>query len=310
MEQRTLTIVLVLAACVGESPHRQVEPQATSVSVSTSTLPPCPVFESPQPTGIVTDPEVDEASGIAASRRQPGVLWLHNDSGDRARLFATDREGARLGRFELVGATAQDWEDLALVAGVTGEADALLVADIGDNTRSRELVRLFRVPEPQADPADGVHRIEGVEEFELRYPDGSHDAETLWWDWPRAEALIVTKTDNAAVVYRAPAPLGSSDVLVRVTDIPLARLGMGDGRATAGDISRDGSLIAIRGYHSALAWRRLPGDTLAEALTRAPCPLAMPDAPGGEAFAWLADGGGFVLVAEGSRSPLWRALAL
>ena len=29
-----------------------------------------------------------EVSGIAPSRRSPGLLWMHNDSGDQAVLYA------------------------------------------------------------------------------------------------------------------------------------------------------------------------------------------------------------------------------
>ena len=49
--------------------------------------PPCQSYSSPQVTGTLP-PTVTEASGMAISRTQPGVLWLHNDSGDKARIYA------------------------------------------------------------------------------------------------------------------------------------------------------------------------------------------------------------------------------
>ena len=36
---------------------------------------------------------ISEMSGLAKSRRYADVYWMHNDSGDRARLFAVDGEG-------------------------------------------------------------------------------------------------------------------------------------------------------------------------------------------------------------------------
>src|SRR4051794_35074519 len=44
-------------------------------------------------TGAVAAPEATELSGLVASRRRAGVLWTHNDSGDRPRLFALASDG-------------------------------------------------------------------------------------------------------------------------------------------------------------------------------------------------------------------------
>src|SRR5690606_1795107 len=46
----------------------------------------------------VLPPELEEASGLAASRRHAGVLWMHNDSGGEPEVFAVDSTGAVLGR--------------------------------------------------------------------------------------------------------------------------------------------------------------------------------------------------------------------
>src|SRR5688572_25229164 len=65
--------------------------------------------------GTVTDPAIDELSGLARSRSHRGVLWANNDSGDIARVFALATDGADLGTVEVSGAAALlDWEDLAL----------------------------------------------------------------------------------------------------------------------------------------------------------------------------------------------------
>jgi hypothetical protein len=41
--------------------------------------------------GSITAPTIDEASGLAVSRLNDNILWVHNDSGDTARIFAIDR---------------------------------------------------------------------------------------------------------------------------------------------------------------------------------------------------------------------------
>jgi hypothetical protein len=94
-------------------------------------------------TGTFADPRIGESSGVAASRRSPGVLWTHNDSGDRPYLFATDTSGAALGTFSVTGARNVDWEDIAL--GRCAGATCLYLADTGDNNERRSSVALYRL---------------------------------------------------------------------------------------------------------------------------------------------------------------------
>src|SRR5687767_2334076 len=53
---------------------------------------------------IVQVPGLFEGSGLALSRRVPGRLWSHNDSGKPV-LFSLDARGAATGRLEVTGAT-------------------------------------------------------------------------------------------------------------------------------------------------------------------------------------------------------------
>src|SRR5438477_556362 len=50
------------------------------------------------------DERIDESSGLAASRKYPGCLWTHNDSGDSARLFLLDAQGKTLSEVDVQGA--------------------------------------------------------------------------------------------------------------------------------------------------------------------------------------------------------------
>lgn len=61
-------------------------------------------------------PDLPESSGLAISRRSPGVLWSHNDSSHAAVLFALDSSGVVRGRLALPIRT-RDWEDIS-----TGES--------------------------------------------------------------------------------------------------------------------------------------------------------------------------------------------
>ncbi len=66
--------------------------------------PPCPLTGESSILGSTASDELDEASGLGHSRADGGVLWTHNDSGDRPRLFAMSVEGGHLGTFLLEGA--------------------------------------------------------------------------------------------------------------------------------------------------------------------------------------------------------------
>jgi hypothetical protein len=65
-------------------------------------------------TGTVQTDEASELSGLAASRSRPRVLWTHNDSGDRPRVFALRPDGSLLADLGVPGAEAVDWEDIAI----------------------------------------------------------------------------------------------------------------------------------------------------------------------------------------------------
>ena len=63
--------------------------------------------------GVLIDSQLDEISGLAASRRHPGVLWMIDDGGNPERLFAVSDDGERLATFRIEGVTKTDWEDIA-----------------------------------------------------------------------------------------------------------------------------------------------------------------------------------------------------
>src|SRR5688572_31114856 len=80
---------------------------------------------------------LSEASGAALSRRTPGVIWSHNDSGQPL-LHALDAAGQSRGRVRIPKATGEDWEDISVAACSGGSC--LYVADIGDNNRARRSI--------------------------------------------------------------------------------------------------------------------------------------------------------------------------
>jgi hypothetical protein len=255
--------------------------------------------------GQVESGALTETSGVAASTTNPGVLWAHNDSGDTARVFAMTASGGHLGWFGLDGASAIDWEDMAIGPGPLAGRRYLYVGDLGDNQRVRESVVVYRVAEPGIDqqqpPGDG-QTLEDVEAFVLRYPDGAHDAEALLVDPATGDLVIVTKeASGQAGVYTHPA--GATGETLSRQD-PLV-LGSGV-LVTGGDAAPDGETVVLRTYTSVLVFPRPAGRPLHEALAASRCTGASAAEQQGEAIAVTADSRGYVTISEGTQPPVNR----
>ncbi len=191
--------------------------------------------------GPVALGELPEASGVAVSRRSPGVLWAINDSGQPL-LFALDPSGAVKGKVRVAGAAVDDWEDLAV--GSCPGGSCIYVADIGDNNARRSHVTIYRVPEPS--PDDAATAVADV--FRATYPDGPQDAEAFFVT--DAGLFIVTKGDTGPVaLYRFPSALrrGATVRLERVGS-PLAAHKARGNRITGAASSPDGHWIALRAH--------------------------------------------------------------
>ena len=257
----------------------------------------CAPYASITTAGSVASPALVETSGIAASRTQPGILWAHNDSRDGARVYAIGPDGSDLGAFDIAGAFAFDWEDMAAGPGTDPATSNLYFGDIGDNFSIRGgRITVYRVPEP--DPATLAGPIEGAVALEFIYPDGTYNAEALFV--ADDSIYIVTKDREEARVYRGDAtPADSSVEALELVTV----LALGD-EVSGAAMSWDGATIAFRGYNSVWMWHRDPGATIAETLATEPCDAPSPDEVQGEAIAFLADNS-FSTVSEGRNPDLF-----
>ena len=101
------------------------------------------------PVGQVTQSGLAEISGIAASRQNPRVLWIHNDRA-RDQVFAVATDGRLLGTWTL-GGEVDDLEDIAMGPGPRQDLQYLYCGDIGDNSVLRSSIRVYRAAEPAVD---------------------------------------------------------------------------------------------------------------------------------------------------------------
>jgi hypothetical protein len=199
---------------------------------------------------LVKLPGLQEASGVAVSRRVPGRLWTHNDSG-QPEIFALDTSGAVTAKIRLSGATVEDWE--AIAAGPCAAGSCLYVADIGDNDARRKRITIYRLPEPDGKAGS----VATAEAFHATYPDGPRNAEVLLVT-PDGRLTIVTKGDTApAAVYRFPQELraGSTVKLERVGQSRDAGKSAKDDRITDGAVSADGGWVVLRSNGSLVFYR-------------------------------------------------------
>jgi hypothetical protein len=307
----TLLPSLLFTACL--SPHgaqnnaKQNIPTKSWEEVSSDAAASSGIYDEGYEIGTVTERELSEISGITASRVTPDVWWVHNDSGDRARIFAINSSGKLLATFDVLSATNVDWEDIAAGKAPDGRP-ALYLADIGNNYLDREEMTIYRVREPKL--ADGVKSglTETAESFHFRYPDGRHDAEAVFVD-PQSERIyVITKTlRESCHVYRFPqAPRAGEHVtLERVTGRhieAIERLRLVTGAAT----SPDGTRVVIRTYFSAFEFQRAKNEPFESLFDREPVIVKIPQTRQGEAIAYSADGQSVVTTSEKLPAPLHR----
>jgi hypothetical protein len=275
-------------------------PTTTTTQAPASTLAPgesvCDRYGAVSIAGTVESSALVEASGIAASRATPGVLWAHNDSRDGPVVYAIGSAGEDLGSVTLDGAEAFDWEDIAIGAGPDPGRSYLYVGDIGDNFGIRRgRITVYRLLEPDQSALGAKVPVEAS--IVMNTTDGPHDFEALFVD--AGSIYLVTKDATLTTVYRNVPPL---DGALPTTLELIAALDLG-AEVTAADVSWDGSTIAFRGYGTIWMWHRDPDQTIDQAILDEPCTTSSPDEPQGEALGFLSDGS-VTTVSEGSNPDL------
>lgn len=249
--------------------------------------------------GNINSSSLTEISGCAASRINDGIFWMHNDSGDRPRIFAISKTGVLKATYNLSGASAADYEDIAVGPGPVSGQSYVYVGDIGDNGASRNTKQIYRLPEPKVGTSATT---QSVEKFNFVYPDGPRDAETLMVD-ANGDVYVVSKRETAANgnrVYRFKAPLVNGQTY---TGVEVARIHTQ--WLTGGDIAADGSRILIRDGGQVYLWLRYDGETVGAALSRAPIKVPTVDEPQGEAVCWDKTGTDYYTTSENLNQPLY-----
>jgi hypothetical protein len=247
-------------------------------------------------TGSFAAPSLTESSGVAVSRRLEGVLWTHNDSGDHAYLYATNLAGDDLGSYHVSGASAVDWEDIAL--GPCPEAETCLyIADTGDNRRRRSNHAVYILPEPSRLPRPGQSPPEALEARRLgvSYEGGPRDVEAMAVDSSGAILFISKGRSGPFRLFRISAAAARGDsaeaeFLGNLDIVPQHMLGRW---VTGAAVSPSGRQLVVRTYTELyfLGWNGHEA-----VLNRPPCLIGAVE-PQGEAVDFL-DEDTLVLTSE------------
>lgn len=267
---------------------------------SAGKLPDNPYFSGPEKTGKLGDDRLDEASGIASSHVKNNFYWLHNDSGDKARLFLMKKDGTAAGVAsfdELV----LDCEDIASGIGYR-PGNYVYLGDIGDNHAFRTQLAIYVFEETALfKAAQKQDKIKHYLKTILQYPDGPKDAETLMIDPHDSLLYIVSKREKNVHVYTA--------TLKEIFTQPVVTLHQ---RAviphtyiTAGDISADGREILLKNYDSIFYWKRNLQEPVYETLKKPAIQLGYKKEKQGEAICFTTGNNGFITTSEGKHEPIY-----
>ncbi len=257
-------------------------------------------FAAPRALGEITDERLAEVSGLAASRKNPGTLWVHNDSGNETELYLINTQGKLLATYYLAQGVNFDWEDMAIGPGPEADETYLYVGDIGDNTAMYDERYVYRFVEPTYTATTTVDTIADYDRLGFFYREGAVNAETLLLDPLTQDLFVLSKESDqirvhqfhfpSAPPFRQPAKL--------MTTLSFDGVNLLD-RLVGGDISADGTEVLLKTYEHVLYWSRKDTTTSIPELLQTPADtLPYWPEPQGEAIGFAADGSGYYTLSE------------
>lgn len=237
---------------------------------------------------------LDEASGIAASSLNPGIIWSHNDSGGKPAVYALDSEGKLRAILELQGTKNRDWEDIAISIDPTNGKSYLYIGEIGDNGARYSSIKVLRVEEPSLKGADSLLTSNKFQEIEINYEDGPRDAEALFIEPHSQDIYIISKREEKVGLYRVAQPFSAEiNIAKKISTLPLTWV-------TAADISPNGKYILVKTYTGIWRFKNKPDKQGVVLLNNKPKALPYHLEPQGEGLCYTAKGKGYYTLSEAS----------
>jgi DNA-binding beta-propeller fold protein YncE len=302
-----LVILLVVATAFGISCSHASSNDRYAVNSSELS----PDWTKPAIVGRIESKAVKESSGLAASPCQPNVFWTHNDSGDDAFVYAMDGTGKDLGEYEVMGASNDDWEDMAAYKDADGTC-YLYVGDVGNNKLEKSDLRVYRVKEPtisgsgpNSEKKDQL-RTEPAQTALFKYQDTPHNAETMMVNPKTGEVYVMTKrVDGPSLVFKFKPNFGSNQPVIaqRVGEVALPAVP--NGLLTGGAISPDAKRVIVCDYSSGYELTN-SSSNFDDIWKSKPVPVDLGERKHGEAITFGTDGRSIYGTNEGKKAEIFE----
>ena len=248
--------------------------------------------------------QLPEASGLAISRRAPGLLWSMNDSGEST-LIALATTGELRGRVRMTGATINNWEDVSVGPVPMAHASTSRIsATMAETDAGNDLSSARTQARRQHNRAHRRVRLQP-------YPDKAHEAEAAFVAYG-PDAVLITK-GHPSLVFRAPREAETRGVgdVDEVAELPVDQFltdqNRRQSRITDAETTPDGKWVVMRTNKELLLVRTrdIVAGRLATVLALRSSSL---DEPQGEGVA-MTDDGDVYLASEGGGHGLPGTLA-
>jgi len=181
--------------------------------------------------GTIVEPlDMVESSGLAASKRYPGIIWTHGDGSSRF-LFSMRTNGVYIRSFPVMTSFV-DWEDI-----MADDSGNLYLADTGSDGAQRSHVAIHRVREPNPERSSNV-QVERT--WYVRFPGTRQNCEAFFVLNGRGYLVTKEELGGSVTIYDfALANRARSILLQRVTTVDIP------GDVTAAAISADSARLAL-----------------------------------------------------------------
>ncbi len=276
-------------------------------------------WSEPEYAGTKTDADLEEMSGLAASRIHKDVLWVINDSGNGEKLIAMRTDASRIATFELKGVKNIDWEDLSSFS--INNKNYLLIADTGDNGGIRKTLQIHVFEEPR-ELKDG-RAIEPAWSFDFKWPDGARDCEAVAVDAAKGEIFLVTKKRVPPELFSIPLQPTSKNVIAeKIGELPGIEqpdtkemeknpvYGRYRSQVTSAALSPSGRVLIVMNYHAVYFYVRDAGGSWKPALSSKPYSISFPWLPQAEAVTFNREGTAIYIGSEQRPVPVLRYRAI